>query len=143
LSEVRCADICCGYKTPLSIIAEFGQFSGDSSCVSVRKDAWDVLQEHVAGFHLANALSGIGPEVSLVVFSCPPSGITVWLTRESCRNNVNQSSIDFPVEGTYITDDWGVIEVAVFDSLPDDFLDVLVMIAPSYRSCLYSSYPES
>jgi hypothetical protein len=140
---VGCSNICSGYKTPLSIIAEFGKFSRDNSSISVRKDAWDVLQQDVLGSYLANAPSGIGPEVSLVCCPFPFSCVTVWLARESCRNDVSQSSIESPVEGTYITDDWGVVEVAVCDSCLDDFLDVLVIVTPSYRSRINPGYPKS
>ena len=76
----------------------------------------------------------VRPEVSVIVFSSLLSGERVRLTWKSCRNDVNQSSIEFPVEGTYVTDDRGIVKVSIFDPCFDDFLDVLVIVAPSYGS---------
>tara|TARA_R100001594_G_scaffold130509_1_gene169677 strand:- start:2226 stop:2360 length:135 start_codon:yes stop_codon:yes gene_type:complete len=38
----------------------------------------------------------------------------VWLAGKACRNDINQSSIGSPV-GTYIAEDWGIIEESIVD----------------------------
>ena len=60
------------------------------------------------------------------------------LTGEACRNDINQSSIGTPV-GTYIAEDWSVIEELVFDSFLQELLDVFFIVAISYSFSFDSS----
>jgi hypothetical protein len=70
-------------SVPDRIIPALGQVSEYSAKVPVSKEPWDVLQEDVAGFQLANGTDGLGPHVALVVLSSVLSGNGPRLTREA------------------------------------------------------------
>jgi hypothetical protein len=100
-----------------------------------RKDAWDVLQQHELGSHLADESEGIGPEVTLISLSSSLAGGAMGLTRETCRNEAHHSSALVTIEGTYIGPDWGVIEGAIAHPLLDKRLAPGFTFNISYRPC--------
>ena len=59
----------------------------------------------------------VRPEVPVIVFPLPLPGMGMWLTGEASRDEASHSSIESPVELTYITDDGSGVDEAVFDTL--------------------------
>jgi hypothetical protein len=108
-------------------IAWGSPFSGGS------KDPWYVLKYHPFCSHFTDNSERFRPEVSLIICTTSKSCDTEGGTRESCCNDVNQSSKLFTPKGRYISEDGCVIEEAVFDSCLDNFLGIFFPFDISHR----------
>lgn len=89
-SSVRGADIGRSHARPFRIEPDFGQVSEYSS--EPRKEAWDVLQEHVAGSNLANHPDDFSPESgTLPVDACSCAGNADVLAGEPADDDIDST----------------------------------------------------
>lgn len=88
-----------GKHSPLRIEPRFGQSTEDGIHSSPRKEPWDVLQEDVAGFHLANDSEDVGPEPAFVLKAPLLSRDGPGLAGEPGRDDIHASTPRVAVEG--------------------------------------------
>ena len=98
--------------------------------VSRIKQTWDVFQECVSGSNIANTLERLRPLVSFVVLAFFLSCNAKWLAGKACCKYVDIARVFFRCTGldevVNVSEDWGFVEEAVFDSLREDLLTVFV-----------------
>jgi hypothetical protein len=121
---------------PLHVIPALGQVSENGSKVFVSKEAWNVLQQDVAGSHLANALQGFRPEVPVVPVPLALPGDGKGLAGEARREDVNHaliaSGVPVTEECADIAEDRGFFEESVLNPLREDFLAVFIDLHVAY-----------
>ena len=149
-STVGCAHIVSSDCLPVDTVPDLGKLSnhgspirGGSPIRRCRKETWYVFQDDVSGSHFTDNSERFGPEVAFIISPSLESCDGMRLAGESCRNDVNQSSILGAVEGTYIGKDGCVVDIAVFDPGFDDFLRILFPLDIAYRPHFQSSQLES
>ena len=69
------------------------------------KESWNVLQEDESGSNLANDPGGIGPHVSVIVFTSRFAGLTERLAGYSPADQVDLSAPLGPVEFSHVYED--------------------------------------
>jgi len=122
--EVRRTGIGCAINSPSCIEPQFGKISKYTDPIALpsiisRKDAWYVLKNDVFASQYPNALSCLGPKVSIIVKSfgdLTGSGLGMWLAGEPGANDVNVSAPGFGIEGLDVIPDGSGIK-AVSESL--------------------------
>lgn len=93
-----------GEQTPLRIEPELGKITEDmgKSCAN---NSWDVLQEHVSGFHVADDPCDVGPEPTVVVSAQPLPRCGERLAGEACSDDVHSATPWASVEGAEVRPD--------------------------------------
>jgi len=80
----------CWNAVPFSIVPALGKVSEHSSHVSVSKETWDVLHEHVAGSKVANGSDVFRPEPgSCSINACAFPGEAEVLTGEAPAQKID------------------------------------------------------
>ncbi len=110
---MRCSASGCTEHTPLRIEPEPGQVSENVS-QPVTKEAWHVLQEHVAGSHLANDAGNVGPEPAVIVYAPLVPGHAERLAWETGRDESHLTAKEAAWEGREIVPDRRAIQGLVF-----------------------------
>ena len=122
--QVGSTGIGCAINSPSCIKPQCGKVSKYTDPIALpsiisRKDAWYVLKNDVLASQYPNALSCLGPKVSIIVksFGDPTgSGLGMWLAGEPGANDVNVAFPGFGIEGVDVIPDGSGIE-AVSESL--------------------------
>lgn len=104
---------------PLRIEPACGQVSEYVSKAGM-KDAWHVLQEHVAGSYVANDSDDIGPNPAVVSLSLTLSGKAERLAGETCSEAIHDATPRSAVEGSEIIPDRRVIQLTAFHTCDQD-----------------------
>lgn len=91
LPAVRGTNVGRGVQTPFRIEPEFGKVT-ENMGKSCTNNSWDVLQEHVAGFHVADDPCDVGPEPTVVVSSQPLPSRREGLAGETGSDEIHSAT---------------------------------------------------
>jgi hypothetical protein len=84
-------------------------------------DSGHVLQHDDCGFHVANRLEDVIPNLAMLAeASGPPPGIAVIRAREACHNDVHQASQASSIERCEIAPNWSGRKASLFHALRKD-----------------------
>ena len=101
----------------------------------MNKEARHVLQEDVAGSHLANHTGDLRPEPAVIILSVPSSSKAPRLTRETCDNQIDSTSPGLSIEGEQVSPDWRGIKASVSEPGHKNSLTVGVFFDIANRPC--------
>lgn len=102
-----------GEAIPRDTVPERGQVSENGAKVSRSKQAWNVLQERVAGSYVANDPAGLGPHVSIVIGAESLTGSAEGLAGKPAGDDVNASAPSSTVKGLDVIPDGEGVKSAV------------------------------
>jgi hypothetical protein len=91
-AEMGVADIGGGKHVPLRIEPAVGQVAEYGGQSSSENNGRYVFQPDNAGFHLANAISDVGPDPALVIEPVAAASGAPRLTREACRDDIHDAA---------------------------------------------------
>lgn len=98
-----------GEQTPFRIEPEVGKVT-ENMGKSCSNNSWDVLQEHVAGFHVADDPCDVGPEPTLVVSAQPLACCAERLAGETGSDEIHSATPRATVEGGEVIPDRSLIQ---------------------------------
>jgi hypothetical protein len=102
-----------GEQTPFRIEPEFGKITEDMG-KSCPNNSWDVLQEHVLGFHVADDPCDFGPEPTVVVSAQLATGAAERLAGETGSDESHAATPCASVEGAQVRPDRSLIQLLRF-----------------------------
>lgn len=112
LADVRRSDFGRAEQVPLRIEPDVGKVFEDGR--EKLADAGNVFEEDNSGLDVCNDSPDVGPEPSFVMFASSLAGDADGLARETCRNEIHDSTPRAAIEGRKIVPNRSRIQGRVF-----------------------------
>lgn len=136
------SDAGCTEATPFRIEPHFGQ-GAEYLITPPVKEAWNILQEYVSWFHLANDPGDVTPYPSLVLCSLVYPGIAPGLAGETGRDDIHSSTPRAAIEGFNVIPDRSFIQEAVSNTGRQNCCAISFPLRITDAAIIFNSESES